>query len=144
MRGATNVNDDYDRGKSQFDFTLLPEGKNVGLTPAGVGQQVRDAFFGALALRQIRGTDEIEVRVKLPKEDRKDIQTFSDLVILTPAGLEVPLLEVVEVKRGAAFSSINRRDGRRVVNVSLDVEPKREISRVLQAIQVENPAPASR
>jgi multidrug efflux pump subunit AcrB len=56
---------------------------------------------------------------------------------MTPDGVEVPLLEVVEVKRGAAFSSINRRDGRRVVNVSLDVEPKREVSRVLEAIQSE-------
>jgi len=137
FEGVTNVNDNYDKGKTQFDFTLLPEGRNLGLTPAGVGQQVRDAFFGALALRQIRGTDEIEVRVKLPKQDRKDIQSFADLVILTPGGVEVPLLEVVEVKRGSAFSSINRRDGRRVVNVSLDVEPKREVSRVLQAIQTE-------
>lgn len=137
FEGAVNVNDNYNRGKAQFDFTLLPEGKNLGLTPAGVGQQVRDAFFGALAVRQIRGTDEIEVRVKLPKEDRKDIQSFSDLVIRTPAGTEVPLLDVVEVKRGEAFSSINRRNGRRVVNVSLDVEPKRNVSRVLQAIQSE-------
>jgi len=137
FEGATNVNDNYNKGKAQFDFTLLPEGRNLGLTPAYVGQQVRDAFYGALALRQIRGTDEIEVRVKLPKEDRQDIQSFADLVIMTPDGVEVPLLEVVEVKRGAAFSSINRRDGRRVVNVSLDVEPKREISRVLEAIQAE-------
>jgi multidrug efflux pump subunit AcrB len=137
FEGATNVNDNYDKGKAQFDFTLLPEGRNLGLTPADVGQQVRDAFYGALALRQIRGTDEIEVRVKLPKEDRKDIQSFSDLVIMTPDGVEVPLLEVVEVKRGAAFNSINRRDGRRVINVSMDVEPKREVSRVLEAIQTE-------
>ena len=137
FEGAINVRDNYDKGKTQFDFTLLPEGKTLGLTPADVGQQVRDAFYGALALRQIRGTDEIEVRVKLPKEDRKDIQSFADLVIMTPDGVEVPLLEVVEVKQGAAFSSINRRDGRRVVNVSLDVEPKREVSRVLEAIQSE-------
>jgi len=137
FEGAVNVNDNYDKGKTQFDFTLLPEGRNLGLTPADVGQQVRDAFFGALALRQIRGTDEIEVRVKLPKADRKDIQSFADLVIRTPDGTEVPLLDVVEVKSGSAFSSINRRNGRRVVNVSLDVEPKRNVSRVLQAIQSE-------
>ncbi len=49
----------------------------------------------------------------------------------------MPLLDVVEVTRGEAFSSINRRDGRRVVNVGLDVEPKREIGRVLEAIQSE-------
>ena len=137
FEGAINVNDNYDKGKAQFDFRLLPEGRNLGLTPADVGQQVRDAFFGALAMRQIRGTDEIEVRVKLPEEDRKDIQSFANLVIRTPNGAEVPLLDVVEVKRGEAFSSINRRDGRRVVNVSLDVEPERNVSRVLAAIQQE-------
>ena len=137
FEGAVNVNDNYDKGKSQFEFTLLPEGRNLGLTPADVGQQVRDAFFGALAMRQIRGTDEIEVRVKLPREDRKDIQSFSDLVIRTPDGMEVPLLDVVEVTRTEAFSSINHRDGRRVVTVSLDVEPKRNVSRVLEAINEE-------
>lgn len=137
FEGATNVNDNHNPGKAQFDFTLLPEGRNLGLTPADVGQQVRDAFYGALAMRQIRGTDEIEVRVKLPREDRKDIQSFDDLIIRTPAGAEVPLLDVVEVSSGEAFSSINRRDGRRVVNVSLDVEPKREVARVLNAIKAE-------
>jgi multidrug efflux pump subunit AcrB len=137
FEGAVNVSDNYDRGKAQFSFTLLPEGRNLGLTPADVGQQVRDAFFGALAMRQIRGTDEIEVRVKLPKADREDIGTFADLIIRTPSGAEVPLLDVVEVEIGEAFTSINRRDGRRVVNVGLDVEPKREVSRVLEAIRSE-------
>jgi multidrug efflux pump subunit AcrB len=134
---AVNVRDNYNKGKAQFDFSLRPEGRKLGLSPAGVGQQVRDAFFGALAVRQIRGTDEIEVRVKLPKEDRKDIQSFADLIIRTPDGAEVPLLDVVELKRSEAFSSINRRNGRRVVNVSLDVEPKRNVTRVIKAIQSE-------
>jgi multidrug efflux pump subunit AcrB len=137
FEGVVNVNDNYDKGKVQFDFTLLPEGRTLGLTPADVGQQVRDAFYGALAMRQIRGTDEIEIRVKLPKEDREDLQSFADLIIRTPDGTEVPLLDVVEVERGEAYSSINRRDGRRVVNVSLDVEPKRNVTRVLEAIRTE-------
>ena len=137
FEGAVNVSDNYDKGKTQFDFTLLPEGRNLGLTPADVGQQVRDAFYGALAMRQIRGTDEIEIRVKLPKEDREDLQSFADLIIRAPDGTEVPLLDVVEVRRGEAFSSINRRDGRRIVNVNLDVEPKRNVTRVLDAIRSE-------
>jgi multidrug efflux pump subunit AcrB len=137
FEGAVNVTEDYEKGKMQFDFELLPEGRNLGLTPAEVGQQVRDAFYGALAMRQIRGTDEIEVRVKLPQPDRKDLQSFDDLVIRTPDGVEVPLLDVVKVNRSEAYASINRRDGRRVVNVSLDVEPKREVTRVMQAIRSE-------
>ena len=35
----------------------------LGLVPDDVGRQVRDAFFGALAMRQLRGTNEVEVRV---------------------------------------------------------------------------------
>ena len=132
-----DVSDNYNKGKAQFDFVLLPEGRNLGLTPEYVGRQVRDAFYGALALRQLRGTNEFEVRVKLPEADRKDIRSFEELIIRTPDGAEVPLLDVVQVRTGEAFTSINRRDGRRVVNVSMDVEPKRAISRVMDAIQTE-------
>jgi multidrug efflux pump subunit AcrB len=137
FEGTTDVNDNYNKGKAQFDFTLRPEGRNLGLTPEEVGRQVRDAFYGALALRTLRGTNEIEVRVKLPEADRKDFQTFEDLIIMTPDGVEVPLMDVVELTSGEAFTSINRRDGRRVVNVSMDVEPKRAVTRVLEAIQTE-------
>jgi multidrug efflux pump subunit AcrB len=134
---TTDVNDNYNKGKAQFDLELLPEGRKLGLTSEYVGQQVRDAFYGALALRQLRGTNEIEVRVKLPRNERKDLQYFEDLVIRTPAGQEVPLLDVVDVRRGEAFTSINRRDGRRVVTVGMDVEPARATTRVLEAIEGE-------
>jgi multidrug efflux pump subunit AcrB len=96
---------------------------------------VRDAFYGALALRQLRGTNEFEVRVKLPRAQRQQMRNLEDFVVRTPRGTEVPLLDVVEVVRGEAFTSINRRDGRRVVTVSMDVEPKSAITRVLRGIQ---------
>ena len=132
-----DVNDNYNRGKAQFDFILLPEGRNLGLTPAEVGQQLRDAFYGALAMRQLRGTDEIEVRVKLPKPEREDLHHLESFVIQTPDGVEVPLLDVVGLRRGEAFTSIHRRDGRRVVSVGMDVEPKRATTRVLESIRQE-------
>jgi len=132
-----DVRDDYTKGKMQFDFKLRPEGRALGLTSGEVGQQVRDAFYGALALRTLRGTNEVEVRVKLPQEERKDLYHLEDLVILTPAGTEVPLLDVVEIERGEAFTSIGRRDGRRVVNVECNVEPKRAITQVIAALKGE-------
>lgn len=137
FEATRDVNDNYNRGKPQFDFKLLPEGRNLGLTPADVGRHIRNAFYGALALRQLRGTNEIEVRVKLPKEQRKDIHHMEDLVIQTPQGSEVPLMDVVSLEEGEAFTSINRRDGRRVVTVGMDVEPKNATTRVLASIQNE-------
>ncbi len=137
FEATRDVNDNYNKGKEQFDFVLLPEGRSLGLTSAEVGQQVRDAFYGALAMRQLRGTNEIEVRVKLPKDERVDVRNLEDFVVRTPAGIEVPLMDVVQVRRGEAFTSINRRDGRRVVTVGMDVEPKRATTQVLQSLQSE-------
>jgi len=131
---TTDLNDNYDRGKKRLDFKLLPEGRLLGLTSDDVGRQVRDSFYGALALRQLRGINEIEVRVKLPEEERESLYNLEELVVRTPEGVEVPLLEVVEVEEDEAFSTITRRDGRRVVTVSMDVEPKSAIGRVVEAI----------
>lgn len=132
-----DVNDNYNRGKTQFDFRLLPEGRKLGLTPEDVGRQLRNAFYGALAMRQLRGTNEIEVRVKLPRIQRQDIYHLEDFVIQTPDGVEVPLLDVVSIEEGEAFTNINRRDGRRVVSVGMDAEPASAVSRVLESIQTE-------
>jgi multidrug efflux pump subunit AcrB len=132
-----NVNDNYDRGKSQFDFRLLEEGRKLGLTSNEVGQQLRDAFFGSLAMRQLRGTNEIEVYVRLPEEERQDIYHLEDYVIQTASGTDVPLMDVVQVEEGQAFTSINRRDGRRVVSIGMDAQPANAVGRVLESMQTE-------
>ncbi|MDT0688814.1 efflux RND transporter permease subunit [Salegentibacter sp. F188] len=137
FENTRDLNDNYDKGKLQYDFKLLPEGRNLGLTSNEVGRQVRNAFFGALAMRQLRSTNEIEVRVKLPLEERRDIDNLENFLVRTPAGVEVPLLDVVEVEQREAFTSINRRDGRRVVNVGMDVEPSNAVSQVLESVQNE-------
>ncbi len=130
-----DVSDNYNKGKAQYDFRLRPEGRSLGLTDEELGEQLRGAFFGSLALRLLRGTNEIEVRVKLPEDQREDIHHLEDLIIRTPSGSEVPLLDVAEVEESQAFSSINRRDGRRVINVSMDVEPKRAVAQVIEALR---------
>jgi len=130
-----DVSDSYNKGKAQYDFRLRPEGRALGLTDEELGEQLRGAFFGSLALRLLRGTNENEVRVKLPEEQREDVHHLEDLVIRTPRGAEVPLLDVADVVKNEAFTTINRRDGRRVVNVSMDVEPKRAVSQVIDALK---------
>jgi len=135
LKATRDVHDNYSKGKSRFNFRLLPEGRSLGLTSADVGSQLRNAFHGAEAMRQLRGTNEVEVRVKLPKEQRERLATLEDFVLHTPDGVEVPFLEVARLERGQAFTSINRRDGRRVVNVGMDVEPKRATARVLRSIK---------
>jgi len=137
FEATRDVNDNYDPGKTQLNFTLLPEGRALGLTPVAVGRQVRDAFYGAVALRHLRGTNEVEVRVKLPEHEREDMRYLDDFVLRTPEDVEVPLLSVVEVSSGEAFRSIERRDGRRVITVSAKVEPKSAANSVIRVVRNE-------
>ncbi len=135
FQAADGVNINYQPGKAQMSFTLLPEGRALGLTPNDVGRQVRDAFYGAVALRFLRGTNEVEVRVKLPEAEREDRRTLENFVVLAPDGTEVPLLDVVTVSHDTAFRNIDRRDGRRVITVSTDVVPASATGRVLNAVR---------
>ncbi|MFW6081687.1 MAG: efflux RND transporter permease subunit [Desulfosalsimonas sp.] len=137
FEAGRDVRDNYEKGKSQFDVTLLPEGRSLGLTSSEAGRQLRHAFYGAEAMRQLRGANEVEVRVRLPESERKDLFDFEDLVIRTDEGVEVPLADVAEISRDEAFTSINRRDGRRIITVSMAVEPESAITRVMGSIRSE-------
>ena len=132
-----DVNDNYDRGKTQFDFKLKPEGRALGLTDENLGDQLRGAFFGSLALRLLRGMNEIEVRVKLPEEQRKNLHHLEDLIIQAPGGSEVPLLDVAEIEEAQAFNRINRVNGRRVIGISMDAEPAGAVNQVIAALRAE-------
>jgi multidrug efflux pump subunit AcrB len=56
-------------------------------------------------------------------------------MLRTPSGLEVPLRDVVETVRGDSYTSIDRRQGSRVVQVEADVEPRRRNEEVISALE---------
>jgi multidrug efflux pump subunit AcrB len=132
-----DVNDNYDRGKTQYDFKLKPEGRAIGLTDENLGDQLRGAFYGSLALRLLRGMNEVEVRVTLPEEQRKNLHHLEDLIVQTPSGSQVPLMDVAEIDETQAFNRINRRNGRRVIGISMDAEPAGAVNQVIAALNSE-------
>jgi multidrug efflux pump subunit AcrB len=130
-----DVDDGFQPGKPQLDVTVTPEGKSLGLTASEIATQVRDSFYGAEAVRQQRARNEVKVMVRLPEEDRSTEQTINDLMIRTPAGTFAPFREVAVYKRGRAYTTINRRSGRRVVEVSADVSPRSKAGEVLADLE---------
>ncbi|MCG8423568.1 MAG: efflux RND transporter permease subunit [Proteobacteria bacterium] len=113
----TDIENTYASGKPQLDFRLLPQARDLGITADAVARQIRGAFFGAEALREQRGRDEVRVMVRLADAERTSEFDIEDLRIRTPAGGLVPLASVAECQRGRAPTSIVREDGKRTVNV---------------------------
>ncbi len=128
---VSDIDDGFTPGKPQIDFTLKSEGRSLGLTSVGVARQVRNAYYGAEAIRQQRGRNEIKVMMRLPEAERATEFSLESMIIRTPAGTEVPLREVVKMKRGRAYTTINRRNGRRTVTVSANVTPKSKAALVI-------------
>jgi multidrug efflux pump subunit AcrB len=134
LNGFANVSDvdaGFTEGKPQLDFQMRPEGLALGLTAQNVAHQVRNAFYGAEALRQQRGRNEIKVRVRLPREERLSEHDLDELLIRTPQGTDVPLRDVATATRGRAYTSIDRRNGRRAVQVTANVTPRSDSENVL-------------
>jgi multidrug efflux pump subunit AcrB len=74
------------------------------------------------------------VKVRLPREEREFEYNLEQMILWTPAGREVPLRDAVSLKRGRAYTTIDRRNGRRVVTVSADVKPRSKTDQVMQSL----------
>jgi len=130
-----DIDDGYTPGKRQLDYSLTDEGHSLGLTQQTLARQLRNAFYGAEAVRQQRGRNEIRVKVRLPREQRVRQYDLEELLIRTPMGTDVPLAQIARVERGRAYTTINRRNGRRTVTVTANVEPMSQTSQVQATLE---------
>ncbi|RTE65118.1 efflux RND transporter permease subunit [Amphritea opalescens] len=130
-----DIKDGFSAGKEQLDFTILPEGRSLGLTADDVGRQVRNAFSGAEALRQQRGRNEIKVKVRLPESERISVYDIEQFRVQTPAGAWVPLIDVARLEHGRAYTSIERRNARRTVSVTANIEPIDQTNQVVATVR---------
>jgi multidrug efflux pump subunit AcrB len=137
FEGVYDIQTDQDRGLRELQLTLLPAGRVLGLTLDDVARQVRSAFFGNEALRVQRGREDVRVYVRLPESERDAIADVERYRVRTPEGGEVPLVRVADVSFGLSPTTINRRDGKRVLTVTARTDPEvvtgQEVSDELRA-----------
>ena len=134
---TSDIDDGFQQGKQQLEFHVTPEGAALGLTSAEIGRQVRSAYYGAEALRQQRGRDEVKIMVRLPENERNNEYYLNSLLIMSPSGVEIPLLEAATPIRGRSYSTISRRDQRRTINVTADVNPPSQAGIVISTMEKE-------
>jgi len=132
---VTDVDDGVQKGKTQIDIKITPEGERLGLSAINIARQLRNSFYGAEAIRQQRGRNEIKVMVRLPKQERISEYDLDEMIIRTPENKEIHLREVVTAKYGLADSNIKRRNGRRAVQISADVTPHDRAGEVIAALK---------
>ncbi|WP_171173168.1 efflux RND transporter permease subunit [Ruegeria sp. HKCCD8929] len=106
----------------QIDVDVANAGR-FGADVATVGAMVQLVTRGILLgeMRPEGSDDEIEIRVRLPEQERV-LSTLDIIKVRTPDGL-VPLSNFVTRKPVAKLASISRVDQKRYYDIKADVEP---------------------
>nr|WP_319483519.1 efflux RND transporter permease subunit [uncultured Cohaesibacter sp.] len=118
--GVSELDDNMPYGKPELTLSLTPRGRSLGFTAQSVGEQIRDLVEGRTA-RKLAILDE-EVKVRLQRLARPDMDSLRSLWLKSPQGTFVPLSEVVDISDRQGFSSIQRFDGKTTIAVTADVD----------------------
>ncbi|MBN2725506.1 MAG: efflux RND transporter permease subunit [Deltaproteobacteria bacterium] len=127
-----DLDDGFEEGKVQYNITMKKTGTFLGLNASTIGKQLRNSFYGSEVLRQIRGRNELKIMVRLPRKDREKTATLENFMVKLPAGGFIPLVQVADISYSRSFTTIVRRNGRRVVQVSADVQPRAKAEEILK------------
>ena len=120
--GVYDIADDNSPGKWEFQFAVADNALGTGVTETDLGETVRNAYFGAEAMRLQRGRHEVKLMVRYPEEERTSLVNFREIRVRDATGAERPISEIAQVKLNRGFSEINRLDQRRSVTVTADVD----------------------
>ncbi len=121
--GVSAVDDDLPYGREQLIYSLTPAGEALGLTIAGLGQQLRTAYQGTVLQEFQDGPDTVEVRIELPQWERQRLTSLDELPIRLPDGRFVLLNSVAKWSYKQGFENIRHADGRIAVSVSANIDP---------------------
>ncbi len=120
--GVQDITDSFRSGKQEAKLSLLPEGRQLGLTLNDLARQARQAFYGEEVQRVQRGVEDVRVMVRYPEAERRSLGDLEDMRIRAADGTEIPFAAVAEIELGRGYSTITRVDRQRVVTVSADVD----------------------
>jgi multidrug efflux pump subunit AcrB len=119
--GVLDLSDSFRAGKQEVKLDIRESAKPLGLTLNDLARQVRQAFYGEEAQRIQRDSDDVRVMVRYPEAERRSLGNLEDMRIRTNDGVEVPFMSVAEITYGNGYSSIERQDQQRVVEVVGDI-----------------------
>jgi multidrug efflux pump subunit AcrB len=82
------------------------------------------------------GADEVEVRVRLPEDERGSLASLYRLNVRTPAGESVPLTAVADWRSRRGFEVLRHADGSLAVEVTADVDTNaNNTDRIIAALE---------
>jgi multidrug efflux pump subunit AcrB len=118
-----NLNSDLEARRPELAFTVNRSNAMLtGVNTATVGNFFKTAIFGTKVGTYRQFNDEYDITVRLPQEERTNIDDLYQLRIPNMAGYAVPLSSLGRFEYRGGFGTINRVNQKRVVTLTADAE----------------------
>ena len=114
------VQDNLAYDKEELVLELTPQGQALNFTIDSLGRALRARLNGIEAATYPLGPRSAEIRVELPK-DELTADFLERTLMRSPAGIYVPLADIVSVSQRTGFSTVRRENGVRVISVTGDI-----------------------
>lgn len=132
--GLVDLKDDFDKGRPELNVRIDRRKAAVyGLNTAKIASNIRTAIYGTEASEYRVAEDEYDITVRLKERQRNQLSVLKNLTIFEE-GVQIPLVSVASFDYAGGFTAIKRKDLKRVVTVSANVEG-RLANDVLQDVQ---------
>jgi HAE1 family hydrophobic/amphiphilic exporter-1 len=93
-----------------------------GLDPDRIAAELRDRIRGIEATTFNEVDQRIDISVRLPRDERRNLTQALDTPIALSGGASVPLRSYVDVDEETPYRELTRRNQRRMVTISADIE----------------------
>jgi len=130
-----NLRSDLEATRPELAFTVDRRvAALLGVDTFTVGNFLKMAIFGTKVGTYRQFNDEYDITVRLPLEDRVNIDDLYRLQVPNAAGQAIPLRSLGRFEYQGGFGTINRVDQKRVVTLTADTEGRLS-SEVLADVQ---------
>lgn len=120
--GTRQVESSISEGRPEAQIYINRDKASAyGLSTTQVASVVRTAVEGRVATTYKLDGKEIDIKVQYPEDKRRTLDQLKSVTVQSATGVQVPLLEVAEIKIEQGPTSINRADQERYVTVTGDV-----------------------
>ena len=141
--GLVDLRDDFDQGRPELRVRIDRKKAAIyGLSTAQIASTIRTAIYGTEASEYRVEDDEYDITVRLKEHERNRLDVLKNLTIFHE-GTQIPLISVAQFEMAGGFTAIRRKDLKRVVTISGNVEGRldNDVLQDVQAVLADFPLP---
>jgi len=125
--GAVDITSNFDKAVPELKIIVDRDRAALyKLNTATIGSTIRTAIYGFEASKYRVGDEEYNIMVRLNKDQKNNVEDIKQLYISNPDNVQIPLSSVAKVEFSGGIGSINRKDLKRVVTISGNVQGRNE------------------